>query len=324
MKLAQGQWLKGPGWVKLYGLVSLGISAAGHGLILYLVFSSARFSGLPESVSSTVPEIKYLQVLLISEPRLDAQNLHHQSVRVAPAAQPVGESHHNKESSPKAPEMPDPESVRPTLEKRQHHERSPEGITPEPLQRKKSPEQTPPKKIPPEKASSEQIKDQKQSSESRKQGPQKLQPVTTKDRKHKPVVAAKAAPSTVPAAAASKQVQATLTISNSQDFAALVTEQSPNDDISSHTNLLIAPEARYAPSPEYPEEARWEARTGTITVAFRILEDGAVDDVQVLASSGHADLDITAQKTIKEWRFDVQKVPSLQARYHYRFRFELR
>lgn len=77
------------------------------------------------------------------------------------------------------------------------------------------------------------------------------------------------------------------------------------------------------PAPEYPEEARWEKRTGLATLGFRIESDGSVAEVMLLNSSGHADLDAAAMDSLRHWRF--VRPPGAESAYWYRyvFRFEL-
>ena len=86
---------------------------------------------------------------------------------------------------------------------------------------------------------------------------------------------------------------------------------------------LQAPKALRTPAPEYPEEARWEKRTGLATLGFRIEIDGSVAEVMLLHSSGHADLDTAAMDSLRHWRF--VRPPGAESAYWYRyvFRFEL-
>ena len=55
--------------------------------------------------------------------------------------------------------------------------------------------------------------------------------------------------------------------------------------------------------PDYPEEARWEERTGKTTVKFKISGQGRVLEPSVSKSSGHRDLDLAAIKAIQFWHF---------------------
>lgn len=85
-----------------------------------------------------------------------------------------------------------------------------------------------------------------------------------------------------------------------------------------------APQALHSPAPEYPEEARWEKRTGLATLGFRVEVDGSVAEVRMLHSSGHADLDAAAVESLRHWRF-VFPTEGVGAAswYRYLFRFEL-
>lgn len=79
----------------------------------------------------------------------------------------------------------------------------------------------------------------------------------------------------------------------------------------------------FAPEPEYPEEARWEERTGSVTLSFAMAADGAVDKVDVQRSSGHRDLDQAAMHALRRWRFREQDAARHPFRYHYAFHFRL-
>lgn len=84
-----------------------------------------------------------------------------------------------------------------------------------------------------------------------------------------------------------------------------------------------APKALHTPAPEYPEEARWEKRTGLATLGFRVEADGSVAEVRMLHSSGHADLDATAMGALRHWRFVLPPGAAPASWYRYVFRFEL-
>jgi len=80
----------------------------------------------------------------------------------------------------------------------------------------------------------------------------------------------------------------------------------------------------YSPPPEYPEEARWEKRTGRVLFVFRLRPDGVPEDIRLMASSGHADLDAAARESLERWRFEVPNgAKKDSAWYKYAFRFEL-
>lgn len=86
---------------------------------------------------------------------------------------------------------------------------------------------------------------------------------------------------------------------------------------------LPAPRTLRAPPPEYPEEARWEKRTGRVTLGFRLEPDGVVAEVRMLHSSGHADLDTAAARSLRHWRFTPPQGELMASWYRYAFRFEL-
>jgi TonB family protein len=59
----------------------------------------------------------------------------------------------------------------------------------------------------------------------------------------------------------------------------------------------------HACAQEYPAEARDRHEEGITSLAFRILSDGTVDAVKVLASSGSQILDDAAMKCVSEWHY---------------------
>src|SRR6266487_99299 len=61
-----------------------------------------------------------------------------------------------------------------------------------------------------------------------------------------------------------------------------------------------------APFPEYSRNARRQHHTGTVIVGAIIGRDGRVASLQVLHSSGHADLDEFAVKAVGLWRAHKQ------------------
>lgn len=75
--------------------------------------------------------------------------------------------------------------------------------------------------------------------------------------------------------------------------------------------------------PDYPEEARWEERTGKATLKFKITEQGRVIEPHVTKSSGHRDLDFAAIQAIQFWRFKAKEMQVATQWYQYSFRFEL-
>lgn len=89
-------------------------------------------------------------------------------------------------------------------------------------------------------------------------------------------------------------------------------------------DLLDTTHARFAPSPIYPEEARWEGREGRVLLRFRLRADGRVAEAVVLGSSGHADLDAAALATIRHWSFGTPGGTAAEVWYRHTFRFALR
>ena len=55
--------------------------------------------------------------------------------------------------------------------------------------------------------------------------------------------------------------------------------------------------------PDYPENARAKGWEGTVRLQILVNTDGRVEDVRIVASSGYAELDQTAQRTVRSWRF---------------------
>lgn len=82
-----------------------------------------------------------------------------------------------------------------------------------------------------------------------------------------------------------------------------------------------APRAVYAPSPDYPEEARWEARTGRLVLGFLLTPEGRVGEVRLLQSSGSSEMDAAARDALRRWRFEPSPGPGRW--YRQAFRFEL-
>jgi periplasmic protein TonB len=62
-------------------------------------------------------------------------------------------------------------------------------------------------------------------------------------------------------------------------------------------------DCRRCPDPTYPASAKRRKVEGTSRVAFYVDRDGNVTNVQLLKSSGDADLDEAAMKQIKRWKF---------------------
>ena len=55
--------------------------------------------------------------------------------------------------------------------------------------------------------------------------------------------------------------------------------------------------------PDYPENARAKGWEGTVRLQILVNTDGRVEEVRIVASSGYAELDQTAQRAVRSWRF---------------------
>lgn len=86
---------------------------------------------------------------------------------------------------------------------------------------------------------------------------------------------------------------------------------------------IAAPRLAFSTPLRYPEEARWERRTGKTQLAFRLRPDGSPTAVELLASSGHEDLDAAAIEALRGWRFKVSHEVDPSIWFKYAIRFEL-
>jgi protein TonB len=68
----------------------------------------------------------------------------------------------------------------------------------------------------------------------------------------------------------------------------------------------------HCPKPQYPRAAQRRNLEGAVQVKLVLSADGAVTDVTILRSSGHAVLDESAVNDVREWRFNA--VPSAALR----------
>lgn len=103
-----------------------------------------------------------------------------------------------------------------------------------------------------------------------------------------------------------------------RDFRA---ESSSKHATASQASLL--PPLIKSRQPDYPEEARWEERSGKVILKFKITDKGWVENAEVRQSSGHRDLDLAAMQAIRLWRFDTHEQTVENAWYYYAFRFDL-
>jgi protein TonB len=66
---------------------------------------------------------------------------------------------------------------------------------------------------------------------------------------------------------------------------------------------LVVPIPGTDRAPDYPLAARRRGQAGTVVVLVHCDRDGAVQQLQVLRSSGHALLDAAALAAVRHWRF---------------------
>ena len=69
------------------------------------------------------------------------------------------------------------------------------------------------------------------------------------------------------------------------------------------------PAAVHTPPPDYPEALGCNGVGGTVELRVRIEPDGHIRDTEIQRSSGNADLDAAARKSVAAWTFN----PALQA-----------
>lgn len=62
------------------------------------------------------------------------------------------------------------------------------------------------------------------------------------------------------------------------------------------------------PAPVYPELARVNGWEGTVILEALVSEEGTIEKIQILESSGYKILDESAYETIKTWKFSPAKM----------------
>jgi TonB family protein len=75
--------------------------------------------------------------------------------------------------------------------------------------------------------------------------------------------------------------------------------------------------------PSYPEESVRLHEEGAVDLRFDLLENGAVRDLEVERSSGHARLDTAALEAARTWRFNPTTGGAEVAVIRYRLEFRL-
>jgi TonB family protein len=70
-----------------------------------------------------------------------------------------------------------------------------------------------------------------------------------------------------------------------------------------HTAITRAVQVEYYTGGQYPSRARKEGREGVVRLRVEVLTTGNVGKIEIASTSGHTDLDETAAKAAKQWRF---------------------
>ena len=81
----------------------------------------------------------------------------------------------------------------------------------------------------------------------------------------------------------------------------------PTNKVSS----FVPPQASYRPKPRYPMVARRRGQEGTVVFDISLSNNGEVNKVIMLKSSGSSALDRAARKAIKNWKFPASPFNSL-------------
>jgi protein TonB len=58
------------------------------------------------------------------------------------------------------------------------------------------------------------------------------------------------------------------------------------------------------PSPDYPQASVRRGEEGSVLCAMRVGQNGRVEDVEILRSSGHPGLDRAACESLRRWVFE--------------------
>ena len=90
--------------------------------------------------------------------------------------------------------------------------------------------------------------------------------------------------------------------------------------------VRAVPAYRDNPRPEYPRRARRRGYEGTVILEVLVNRAGKVEDLRVASSSGYAELDRSAMKSVKKWLFEPGSIGGRKVAMRVRVpvRFELR
>lgn len=75
----------------------------------------------------------------------------------------------------------------------------------------------------------------------------------------------------------------------------------------------------YRELPRYTRSMRERGLTGKVTVLIDLDALGRVTDVDILQSSGHEELDESAEQAFRRWRFDPKSLAKMEPPYQFRY-----
>jgi protein TonB len=90
----------------------------------------------------------------------------------------------------------------------------------------------------------------------------------------------------------------------SMTSAAALTSRESDSSASATALIMAKPLYRQNPAPAYPRKARRRGYEGIVMLKVLVDENGRVDDLMVLESSGHPILDRTALASVRKWLFE--------------------
>jgi len=101
-------------------------------------------------------------------------------------------------------------------------------------------------------------------------------------------------------------------------------ENSEIDEEEERAKVVAAPIALNRIVPVYPRSARRRGHEGCVTVSISVAEDGKVVSAEVLASSGHDELDAAALAAVRTARFAPATENGVSVRGELRLTFDFR
>lgn len=113
--------------------------------------------------------------------------------------------------------------------------------------------------------------------------------------------------------------------SESMTSAATLSARQSSNSLSATAITLAKPLFRQNPTPVYPRKARRMGYEGIVMLKVLVDENGRVDDLTVLESSGHTILDQTALASVRKWLFEPGTAAGMKTKMWVRvpIRFDL-